>query len=472
MRFLRRFEEDFDAERHYLVDNYRSTRHIIDVSNGLIHHNHERMKTDHPIRIDPTRSDDPPGGRWQSLDPQARGRVLLLDVGDAGAEAARVLAEIERLRKLDRAPDWHDFAVLARTHKQLAVVRAFLEMNEVPVRRAITDGLPWLGRIREFRLLLDHLDELQAKDISVPELRMRLGQVCGAESLWTAMARRVLKEIEGDTGAHPCAVTEVAEAIHQALADHVRSHIVGDGVLVGTVHSAKGLEFPHVIVLGGEWRKGWGQRDSTEAERRLYYVGMTRARETLTLLSRTDDPIPYLDELRGQGVIHRRVGVAGSGTARYAEHSYAILGMGDLFLDFAGRKAEKNPIHRSLSRMRTGDTLKLQPGQGGQVRVLDDAGIEVARLSRTAAKAWQRAQMRGVGEVRVLAIVLRRKEDCRPGFRERIAVPSWELPILEVRHRRIDPTTQRVPYGKPALPDGAPEPVRTGAPSALTGGFV
>ena len=99
------------------------------------------------------------------------------------------------------------------------------------------------------------------------------------------------------------------------------------------------------------------------------------------------------------------------------------------------------------------------------MRVLDDTGIEVARLSRTAAKAWQWAQVRGVGEVRVLAIVLRRKEDCKPGFRERIAVPSWELPILELRHRRIDATTQRVPCGKRALPDGASEPVRTGAPS-------
>ena len=127
---------------------------------------------------------------------------------------------------------------------------------------------------------------------------------------------------------------------------------------------------------------------------------------------------------------------------------------------------ETDPIHRSLARMRTGDTLKLQPGQDGQVRVLDDTGIEVARLSRTAAKAWQRAQMRGVGEVRVLAIVLRRKEDCKPGFRERIVgTRPGNCPILEVRHRRIDATTQRVRCGKPALPDGASEPVRTGAPS-------
>ena len=95
--FLRRFEKEFEAERYYLVDNYRSTRHIIDVSNGLIRHNRDRMKTAHPIRRDPGRAHDAPGGKWQSLDPQARGQVLLLDVEAAAAEAARVLAEIERL---------------------------------------------------------------------------------------------------------------------------------------------------------------------------------------------------------------------------------------------------------------------------------------------------------------------------------------------------------------------------------------
>ena len=291
---------------------------------------------------------------------------------------------------------------------------------------------------------------------------MRLGQVCGVESLWTAMARRVLKEVEGDVGAHTCPATEVTEAIHQALADHVRSHIVGDGVLVGTVHSAKGLEFPHVIVLGGEWRKGSGERDSLEAARRLYYVAMTRARETLTLLSRRDDPIPYLYEVRGPGLIHRRVGVAGSARDAHVEHSYTILGMGDLFLDFAGRKKEQHPIHRALARLSTGHALGLRRGPEGQVWVLDEDGIEVARLSRTAAKAWQRAGLQGM-DVRVLAMVLRRKEDCRPDFREHIVVSSWEVPILEVRHRRMDLSPHRTPGPVPLAA------VRSGAGSGRNG---
>ena len=73
VRFLRQFEEEFSAERHYLVENYRSTRHIIDASNALIAHNRDRMKMDHPIRVNSARANDSPGGEWEALDTFARG---------------------------------------------------------------------------------------------------------------------------------------------------------------------------------------------------------------------------------------------------------------------------------------------------------------------------------------------------------------------------------------------------------------
>lgn len=443
--FLRRFEQEFDAERHYLVDNYRSTRHIIEVSNHLIRHNRERMKIDHPIRVDGRRSGDPAGGRWDSLDTETRGRVQLLEVANARGEAERALAQIERLRALDSVRDWRDFAVLARTHRQVSVIRAFLEMNGVPVRRTISDGLPWLGRVREFGRLLDHLAGLKSPDILIPKLRMRLERVCGGRSHWTEMADRVLREVEGDYGADACPTAEVVEAIHQALADHVRSHIVGDGVLVGTVHSAKGLEFPHVIVAGGEWRRRPDERASIEAERCLYYVAMTRAEETLTLFSRRDDQVPYVNDLSGPGLIRRRVGVARSGRAADAEYSYTILGMGDLFLDFAGRKSANHRVHRSLARMRIGAPVKLVRFRDGQVRVHDNSGVEVVRLSRTAARVWRRFRLEMIDEARVLAMVVRQKGDSRPEFRDHIRVPSWELPIIEVRHGRFVPSTRQFP---------------------------
>ena len=113
VRYIRQFEREFKAERHFLVENYRSTRHIIETTNNLIRRNRDRMKVDHPIRINEARESHPPGGDWQGLDPLTRGRVSRVVVeGESIAQAA--LAEIERLKAIgenpgrtrDPVPDW------------------------------------------------------------------------------------------------------------------------------------------------------------------------------------------------------------------------------------------------------------------------------------------------------------------------------------------------------------------------------
>ncbi len=63
-----------------------------------------------------------------------------------------------------------------------------------------------------------------------------------------------------------------------------------DAVLMMTMHSAKGLEFPNVYVVGMEEGvfpgiQSIGEMDALEEERRLCYVAMTRAKERLTLLN-------------------------------------------------------------------------------------------------------------------------------------------------------------------------------------------
>jgi DNA helicase-2/ATP-dependent DNA helicase PcrA len=62
-----------------------------------------------------------------------------------------------------------------------------------------------------------------------------------------------------------------------------------DGVSLMTLHTSKGLEFKRVFIVGVEdglipHRNNMTERVLLEEERRLLYVGMTRAREKLTLL--------------------------------------------------------------------------------------------------------------------------------------------------------------------------------------------
>jgi len=89
------------------------------------------------------------------------------------------------------------------------------------------------------------------------------------------------------------------------------------GVTLITMHAAKGLEFPHVFLVGVEDGILPHERSKTEdtvdEERRLFYVGITRAMKSLVISwcrARTKfgsamhcRPSPFLQEIRGDEVV-------------------------------------------------------------------------------------------------------------------------------------------------------------------------
>jgi len=75
---------------------------------------------------------------------------------------------------------------------------------------------------------------------------------------------------------------------HAALVSDADAYEEKPGVTLMTLHSAKGLEFDHVFLAGLEegifpHSRSLNDLDELEEERRLCYVGMTRARDSLTL---------------------------------------------------------------------------------------------------------------------------------------------------------------------------------------------
>lgn len=100
-----------------------------------------------------------------------------------------------------------------------------------------------------------------------------------------------IKEIERDVPEGENALSTFLESV--ALVSDIDSLDESEGaVALMTLHSAKGLEFPTVFIAGMEENvfptrraRGDMSMDALEEERRLCYVGMTRARERLLLVN-------------------------------------------------------------------------------------------------------------------------------------------------------------------------------------------
>ncbi|HEU5071715.1 MAG TPA: UvrD-helicase domain-containing protein [Verrucomicrobiae bacterium] len=149
----------------------------------------------------------------------------------------------------------------------------------------------------------------------------------GEKNVEVADARvRSVKDLLADLDAHAEPGTPLPERL-QAFLEEVtldneredeKDEKVGDAVTLITMHSCKGLEYPHVYIVGLEDGLLPHSRSKVEGtldeERRLFYVAVTRAQERLTIshcASRKKygqalpcHPSPFLKEIPPELVEH------------------------------------------------------------------------------------------------------------------------------------------------------------------------
>ena len=305
-RNITNFKHDFkDVKEFHLEQNYRSSQSILDAATGVISKN-----TSHPILK-----------LW--TDKKAGDQIVLYEARTEHDEASFIVTTVLQANR-----PYTEHAILYRTNAQSRVLEeAFLHAG-IPYilvggtrfydRKEIKDVLAYLkilanpkdmvsyrrmekvgvGRLKKF-LTFSQTVKTDAKLISFSTLELmdkvldttKYLELYDANVEEEAYRLENIKELRSVATEFPV-LSEFLETV--SLLEEKYSKKTSqdnkkrDAVTMMTLHAAKGLEFPIVYMVGMEeglfpHSRSLMDRDELEEERRLCYVGVTRAKERLYL---------------------------------------------------------------------------------------------------------------------------------------------------------------------------------------------
>ncbi|GGS24343.1 DNA helicase PcrA [Streptomyces griseoviridis] len=242
-------------------------------------------------------------------------------IGDRAEAMIDALAQREKisfpqaLRRVDEA-----YGMAARSAN---AVKRFNTLME-DLRTVVESGAGPATVLEAILERTGYLAELQASTDPQDETRIENLQELAAVALEFEQEAG-----EGESSGGLAAFLERVALV--ADSDQIPDEEDGDGVVtLMTLHTAKGLEFPVVFLTGMEdgvfpHMRALGQTKELEEERRLAYVGITRARERLYLTRSTmrsawgqpsyNPPSRFLEEIPAAHVAWKRTGASASASA-------------------------------------------------------------------------------------------------------------------------------------------------------------
>ena len=308
-----RFRQDYPAVRTVrLARNYRSTGTIVSASSQVI-----APRPNEPVA---------------EIVRDMHERIAIQVAATERAEAESVVKTIEHMigghtffsidsGRAGPGPQasrsFADFAVLYRTDAQSATLCEALDRSGMPYQKQSHTALAEEPAVRA---LLQELGDGSGATALADDLQAaahRLGERGDAGAGATVgMALQRLMALAERCGHERARFADAAALTTDAEFWDARA----DRVSLMTLHAAKGLEFAVVFIVGledGLLPLHWSEPDdaATAEERRLFYVGMTRAKDRL-ILSRarqrhwrgrphTLEPSPFLRDIENELVKHQ-----------------------------------------------------------------------------------------------------------------------------------------------------------------------
>ena len=354
-----KLQKDYPALRQIrLMQNYRSTPQILDCAHPVIASNNGGKRTLHSNR--------PKGASVDLMlarTPLSEGIFIAKEINRMVGGLDMLDSENRFLQSRETLScGFSDIAVLYRTHRQAGVIESCLKKENIPyvvVGREDFLTVPVVrGTISFFQALEQPADIVSLecclknlwdcpKDLAegfvaawrtVPEQGEAALEEYRAisrlqpffhltESYYSKRKGKAMKVLEAffkdagiseseavkkllNTAAFYKNLPELLEAVtngeeNSLIRGNQKLYSAG-AVTLMTLHAAKGLEYPVVFMAGVS--KGNMPLESAKfptdlaEERRLLYVGMTRAKDKLYLLTSGKEPSPFLSDIPAEGI--------------------------------------------------------------------------------------------------------------------------------------------------------------------------
>ncbi len=310
-RNLERFARDFAAAKTFpLSQNYRSTQPILEAAYSVISNN-----TTHPVL-----------SLW--TDKKTGEEIELFVAHGEHNEAEFIIHKILEKQATDPFFELSDVAVLYRTNAQSRALEETFLHNAIPYilvggtrfyeRREVKDVVSYLSyfvnqkdtvaskRIeklgkRRFALFLAYIEKFKETQTLENTTTIDLLDTILSETKYLELYDEAdpedknrldnIKELRSVAIEFPNIVQfleNIALVEQEYVPDSVDQNAHKDAVTFMTIHAAKGLEFKMVFLIGMEeglfpHTQSSMDTEGIEEERRLFYVGITRAKEKLYL---------------------------------------------------------------------------------------------------------------------------------------------------------------------------------------------
>ena len=257
--FLLNFQNRFpNAQQFRLSRGYRSTPEIINTANAILRA--ANLVSDH-------------GSELQSAN--AHGEKPTVNGFNTSAdEISYVVGEV--VKSIAQGVDSSDIAILARTNAQLDQVKAALNNAQIPSQ--IRSGERFFDRtdVRDVMRTIRSASVLPSEGGDWYEDLVAVLRPFGDADFVVAFLR-LAKSIQENGGKNMRAfLREIEDRAEQNNPPTL------PGVTLATLHAAKGLEWNHLFLIGvsdGVLPMG----NDLNEERRLFYVGVTRAKESIQI---------------------------------------------------------------------------------------------------------------------------------------------------------------------------------------------